>query len=332
VAKSIDVGHKAQGVNTPVTPEKEEHRAVLLGSVAILGAAFLWSLDALLRRKLYTLPSLVVVFSEHALGFLFLAPMLYRRRSQWRALTPQTWIALFWVALFGGVLGTLFYTKALSYVHFIDFSVVVLLQKLQPVFALYLAHILLKERLRRDFYLWAVVALGGSYLITFPQGLPVLVGGGKNLVAGLLAVGAAFAWGSSTVMGKYSLKNLDTWVVTPLRLGLTTTVIGLYLLGTGKIEQLALVSPLQLGYLLAIVFSSGTTALAIYYFGLKRVDASRSTILEMFWPISAVALDWLVFDRVLTWSQWIGAALLLVAIYRITRPELASTENAAKAA
>ncbi|PIZ68585.1 MAG: hypothetical protein COY19_03540, partial [Candidatus Marinimicrobia bacterium CG_4_10_14_0_2_um_filter_48_9] len=45
--------------------------------------------------------------------------------------------------------------------------------------------------------------------------------GGKNIVAGLLAVGAAFAWGSSTVMGKYSLRNLDTRIITPLRLGLT---------------------------------------------------------------------------------------------------------------
>lgn len=291
-----------------------------VGPYAIILAALLWSVDALMRQNLYSLPSIVIVFSEHALGLIITLPWLIQNREKIRALSNRTWLSIFWVALFGGIMGTLFYTKALSYVHYINFSVVVLLQKLQPVFAIFLAGVILREKLRPRFLAWAVVALIGGYLVTFPSGVPTLVDGGKNVVAGLLAVGAAFAWGSSTVMGKYSLRNLDTRIVTPLRLGLTAAVSGLYIVFNndlmGVFPEITLK---QFLFLLAIVFSSGTVALSIYYFGLKFVDASKSTILEMFWPLSAVTIDWVFFDHGLTITQIMGAILLLIAIWRVTK-------------
>jgi len=228
-------------------------------------------------------------------------------------------MSIFWIAVFGGLLGTLAYTRALSYINYIHFSVVVLLQKLQPIFAIILARIILKERFKGRFYLWAVVALVGSYFVAFPNILPQWQDGGKNVWAGLLAVGAAFAWGSSTVMGKYSLRELDSRIVTPLRLGLTAILSGIYILLFIELGSIPRLSSEQLFYLIAIVLSSGTVALSIYYFGLKKVQASQSTLLEMFWPISAVTIDWVFFDHALTWSQILGAVLMLTAIYRVTR-------------
>jgi len=290
-----------------------------VGPLAIILAAFLWSLDALLRQSLYSLPSMFIVFAEHSLGLLITLPWLIRFWPRIKQLDRRTWISIFWIAVFGGLLGTLFYTRALSYINYIHFSVVVLLQKLQPIFAIMLARIILKERFKGRFYLWAAVALIGSYFVAFPEVLPQVQDGGKNIVAGLLAVGAAFAWGSSTVMGKYSLKELDSRIVTPLRLGLTSVISGLYLLLFVEYSSLPGLSSEQIFFLIAIVLSSGTVALSIYYFGLKKVDASQSTLLEMFWPISAVTIDWIFFDHALTWTQVAGAILMLYAIYRVTR-------------
>lgn len=296
----------------------------LLGSLAIIFAAFLWSVDALMRRYLYELPSMVIVFSEHFLGFLVTLPWLIKYWDKVKVLDQKTWISIFWIAVFGGIAGTFFYTKALSFIYYINFSVVVLLQKLQPIFAIVLARIILKEQLRGRFYLWAGLAIVGGYFVTFPGAIPEIVDGGKNLIAGALALGAAFAWGSSTVMGKYSLRDLDTRVVTPLRLGLTAAISGLYLLSTWQLGAFGDFSGMQVLMLVAIVFSSGTVALSIYYFGLKQVEASRSTILEMFWPVSAVIIDWVVFDHALTWTQIAGALILMFAIYRVTRKHPAS--------
>ncbi|NQV14109.1 hypothetical protein HQ531_01530, partial [bacterium] len=48
------------------------------GPSAIVFAAFLWSLDALLRQSLYSLPSMFIVFSEHTLGLLITLPWLIK--------------------------------------------------------------------------------------------------------------------------------------------------------------------------------------------------------------------------------------------------------------
>ncbi len=290
-----------------------------IGPLAIIVAAFLWSIDALLRQSLYSLPSMFIVFSEHSLGLLVTLPWLIKYWPKIMNLDRKTWISIFWISVFGGLLGTLAYTRALSYINYIHFSVVVLLQKLQPIFAIILARIILKERFKGRFYLWAGVALLGSYFVAFPNIFPQWQDGGKNVWAGLLAVGAAFAWGSSTVMGKYSLRELDSRIVTPLRLGLTAIMSGIYILLFMELDSIPRLSSDQLFFLVAIVLSSGTVALSLYYFGLKKVQASQSTLLEMFWPISAVTIDWVFFDHALTWSQIMGAVLMLTAIYRVTR-------------
>ncbi len=57
------------------------------------------------------------------------------------------WWVLALVSLTGGLVGTLAIVKALFLVNFDQLSVVVLLQKLQPLFAISLAAVLLRERI-----------------------------------------------------------------------------------------------------------------------------------------------------------------------------------------
>ena len=108
--------------------------------IFIIFAAFLWALDGIvLRPALYTLPVPLVVFVEHGLAFLLMLPFFIKEFKEIRKLKTADWGAFLWVAVFGGALGTMFITKALFYVQFVNLSIVVLIQKLQPVFALTLA-------------------------------------------------------------------------------------------------------------------------------------------------------------------------------------------------
>ncbi|MBI5466525.1 MAG: EamA family transporter [Candidatus Kerfeldbacteria bacterium] len=111
----------------------EQTNKILVGSLAVVFATLLWSLDGtFLRPQLYTLPSVLVVFLEHGLGFVVLVPWLLIFKNQLKLITKKQWLAIFWVALFGGALGTTFMTKALFMTGFKDISVVILLQKFQP--------------------------------------------------------------------------------------------------------------------------------------------------------------------------------------------------------
>jgi drug/metabolite transporter (DMT)-like permease len=67
-----------------------------------------------------------------------------------------------------------------------------------------------------------------------------------------------------------------------------------------------------------ISLTTGSGAIFLYYFGLTRVRASVATICELCLPLSAVLLDYLVNDSILGPWQWLGAALLVGAILRIS--------------
>src|SRR3989339_728710 len=140
----------------------------MIGALAIVVAALLWSLDGtFLRPQLYTLPSVFLVFLEHTLGFIILVPFLFIFKSQLKTISKKQWLTIFWVALFGGALGTTFMTKALFLTGFKDISVVILLQKFQPIFAIGLAAIFLRERFPRVVYLYSFIAIAAGYFVTF---------------------------------------------------------------------------------------------------------------------------------------------------------------------
>src|SRR3989344_1934912 len=143
-------------------------KIVIVAPLFIIFAAFLWALDGIvIRPSLYTLPVSLVVFLEHGLALVFLLPFLLKEFKAVRQLKKSDWAAFFWVAIFGGVLGTMFITKALFYVNFVNLSIVVLIQKLQPVFALLLAWLFLKERMPKRFFFWAALDVVTTYFITF---------------------------------------------------------------------------------------------------------------------------------------------------------------------
>ena len=282
-------------------------------------AAVLWAFDGIiLRPTLYTLPVALVVFIEHLLGFLVVLLLVGPELKNIRKLSFADWGAFGWVALFGGALGTMFITKALFFVGFVNLSIVVLIQKLQPVFALLMAWLVLRERLPKRFWLWALLGIVAAYFVTFAQLVPNFGTGDKTTFAALLALGAAFSWGSSTVFGKRALEQVSYQLGTLIRFGLTA-VIMLALVGiNNEFSQLASVTSAQWQTFALIVITSGAAAMLIYYYGLKRVKASESTMYELAFPLSAIVLEMLVHQKFLSWTQWLGAAVLLFAMYKIS--------------
>lgn len=287
--------------------------------IAIIFAALLWSLDGFLRQELYSLPSFLIVTIEHVVGAIVFLPFLIRGKQEIFAMGQRSWSSIFWISIFGGLLGLFFYTKALSYVNYIDLSVVVLLQKFQPLFAISLAAVVLKEKLSRRFLMLAVLAIVGGYFVTFGLN-PIAGGDDKTIIAAFLALLAAFCWGSSTVLGKSALNKISFPVVTALRLSVTAIVAMVVLLAIRGYSDIGSISVSQWKILLLIVFTTGSVALFIYYYGLKKVKASHATIYELFWPLSAVIIDALR-GRILSPVQIIGGLVLIGSIILLTREQ-----------
>ena len=162
---------------------------LFIGALAVVLAALFWSMDGIfLRPNLSSMPSILVVFLEHTLGFIALLPLLFIYRLELKNITKKQWLTIFWVALFGGALGTTFFTKALFLTGFIDISVVILLQKFQPIFAIILSAIILRERFPARFYFYASLALVGGYFVTFKNPLSVNFGSTTILILSLIHI------------------------------------------------------------------------------------------------------------------------------------------------
>lgn len=285
----------------------------------IVLAALLWSLDGILRRSLYVLPPTVVVLYEHVIGFILLMPFVLPKIHLISQLRFKDWLAFTWVALLSGVLGTLMYTTALGNVHYIQFSVVVLLQQLQPLFVVLFAHLVLKEKITPVYFLWAATAVGATYLISFPNLTVNLTTDKAQLFAAFLALGAGFAWGSSTAFSRFTLQKLPVTVTTAIRFGLTIPLSLFFVFITDSQSQLIALNQTQWLTLVAIAFSTGMVALLIYYRGLKFTQAKISAIAELTWPLSALFIGYYMFHERLTITQIIGTAILLFSMLQVTK-------------
>jgi DME family drug/metabolite transporter len=143
-------------------------------------AAAMWGLDGLLRKPLATTlhPSTVVVAA---------------------------------IGIGASATGTALFTEAFKLASATgDFVTPLVLQKLQPLFAVALAVLILRERLRPGFALYAVPALAGAWLLTFALQIAVVK-------VALFAVGAAVLWASGTVLGRLVSGAVSARDLTALR-------------------------------------------------------------------------------------------------------------------
>lgn len=288
--------------------------------IFVIIAAALWGIDGIaLRPSLYSLPVPLVVFVESALIALLLSPIFWQRRKEILALKSRDWLAFLAVAVFGGAIGTMAITRALFNVNFVNLSIVVLIQKLQPVVAIFLAAILLKEKPPKSFLVWAFLAMLGAYIMTFGTRLPNLATGDKTLEAVVFAMLAVFGFAASTVFSKRALHNISFVSATYLRFALTALVMSVIAIGAGYITHISDIQPSQQAVFLLIAFTTGGPAIFLYYYGLKRITASVATICELAFPLTAIILEYALRGNVLSWVQWAGVLLLLFSIVNVTR-------------
>lgn len=289
----------------------------MFGPILIVTSAILWALDGLLRRNLYSLPPLTIVTLEHFIGAILLVPILWFFRERVKQVTAREWSVLSFTALLSGLIGTVLFTAALLHVQYLPMSIVFLLQKLQPIFVFATAVVVLKERMSTSQVLWSILALVAGFFMTFPSGKIQFAG--DTTRAALFAFGAAVAWGSATVFSRWLLLRLPANLTTTLRFIITT------LLGVGALvlfpnqQAITQVTQRQIVDLFLIALSTGMVALAIYYQGLKRTNASTATILELFFPTVAVIIDSFVYQTQLSGTQYIAGAVLLFAAWKIAR-------------
>lgn len=269
-------------------------------------AAALWGTDALLRQPLAgALPASTIVFWEHLIIVVVLTPFLPAAYRAFRAASGRERAALVVIGAGASAVATALFTQAFRYG---DPVTPVVLQKLQPLIAIVVAAVLIGERVRGRYWLFAVPALVGAWLMAFRDPLSAAP---QAVVAALLAVGAAALWAVGTVLGRLVSVRIPSRDVTVLRfaIGLPASAVVLVLTG-GPLA----VTPAQLGPLALLALIPGLLGLALYYVGLRSTPAARATLAEMAFPVTAALIGVTLLGTVLVPTQWLGLAIIVVSV------------------
>lgn len=276
-------------------------------------AASLWGLSALWRGPLAEqFPSLAIVFWEHVVLTVLVLPWLVPAARKVLAASWRTRVAVLVIGAGSSALATVLFTLAFAVGDPITPQV---LQKLQPLIALALAALLLGERLRRSYLFFLLPALVGAWLLTFADPLAVSV---SSAQAALLAVGAAALWAAGTVLGRLASAELSFKDLTALRFGIGLLALSAVAGLTG--------TPLALSWsaapqVLLLALLPGLLALVLYYLALGRTPASRATLAELAFPLSAALVGVLAFGARPDPSQWVGVGIVLVTVVTLSLHE-----------
>jgi len=264
--------------------------------VLVAVAAMLWGTDAIFRAPLLShlsgdrlLASTQLVFMEHLVLVIACLPLLWRARRELRRLTAAQWRAIAAIGVGASALATVLFTVSFGYGHFIE---TLLLQKTQPLFAILLANLWLRERISPQAWVWVPIALVGAYMIVIPDPLhPEQAWADFHVVAGLFALAAAALWGSATVFGRYALANVRFTTLTALRFTFGLPALAVVLLLLGGFAGFGAYRLSDLPLYLGLALLPGGLGLLLYYRGLASTPASLATLAELAFPITGILVN-----------------------------------------
>lgn len=287
-----------------------------MGILFIFLACSTWAIDTLIRYPLIGEASpLQIVFGEHLLLSLIFVPFFFKSYKKIWKMEVSHIFSFIVIGGLGSAIGTLAFTAAFSK---INPSLVILLQKLQPIIAVSLARLILKEPLQKKFLLWASLCLIGGVLISYQDIFPGLMklDFSSNLASDTALIGygltmlAVLSWGASTVFGKSLETNgFSEFEVMGGRFWVGLIVLTPFLISSG--ESLPDSGSIWLK-IVALVVISGLLGMWFYYRGLKKLSARLCALAEMFFPFCAVGVNWIFLGKTLDITQLVGGALLLL--------------------
>ncbi|MFC4544461.1 DMT family transporter [Halosolutus amylolyticus] len=218
------------------------------------------------------------------------------------------WAVLLGVCGYGAMSG--FYFWALEYM---TAGLVAIVLYTFPAFVVGATLVTNPGRISRSLVVALALALGGVVLIVGAD--PA----GADPRGVLIMLGSALAYAGYVMGSERVLESADPEVLTAYVLPAAGTVFGLYGIATGAVTLPAATATTAWGVLLGLGVVGTVGPILALYAGLRRIGASRASVVSTAEPAVAVVLGAVVLAEPITASTVAGGALVLTGVIWIHR-------------
>ncbi len=290
----------------------------MAGILLVIAACFFWGMDTLIRYPLVErgINPISIVFFEHTLLTLIFSLSLFSAFKRIGELKVGDVFSFIVIGGLGSAIGTVAFTESFQY---LNPSLVIILQKLQPVVAILLARLVLGEEIHKPFIMLALLCMLGGVLVSAPdiqRFYHLMLTDYSKVTSDIALRGYGLAgvsivcWGAATVFGKkLAMAGFDTKSILGGRF-LTGWLVLIPFVQWGP--SLILTDGMDYVRILVLVLVSGALAMWLYYKGMAKIPAKTTAIAEMFFPFFAIVVNWIFLGQQLNPIQLFGGGLLIV--------------------
>ncbi len=189
-----------------------------------------------------------------------------------------------------------------------------LLYALTPIFVFLLARWRLGERASAPKVAGIATAFAGVVVVLLGRGALGGAGAAAGLLGDLLILLAVVAWAVFAVGGKVYAERYGVRAMTGLAISfgsLAYLPFGLALSERAAFERL---SPGGWGAVAYLVVVTSIAAYLLYYWAMRRAEASRVAVWSNLQPFFTTALAWLMYGEPITGTSLAGGALVLLGV------------------
>jgi DME family drug/metabolite transporter len=291
-------------------------REARIGPWLVAAGAGLWGTESAWRIPLNNVfEADVLVFWEHVVLVVIALPFVLPRLGELRNVSAKALRWLAFSAVAGSAVGAVLFTLALRHGNPTVVNVVL---NIQPVLSTTAACLLFGDRLAKQFFIWAPIAIIAGMLLVGVVSADFSFHVDTGIIYALIC---ALFWGLSTVAGRGVMVEMSLPLAAGLRVIGGLVCMTIIVAARGMLHRSTLWpaaasadSVKSILYLVVLAGASGWMPLLLYFQGLQLTRASTAGYFEMMQTLVAVVITWGWFGASLSPLQIVAAIVLIGAV------------------
>ena len=226
-----------------------------------------------------------------------------------------------WIFVAGGVVGmfglNICYNFAISE---LSLSLAAVLLSLSPVFVLFMAAILFKEKITSKKVICMTIAIAGCVLASgVLESASTMRWSVKGIIVGIIG---AFFYGLYGIISKTAMERGDHAFTTTFYCLFMVMLVVIPLTNWKLVTNVVVANPIKMSVFL-VIHSLCTSVLPyiLYTFSIRYIDAGMASILASGEPVAAMIFGVIFFSEIPTVLSVVGIVLVIVALALLSMPD-----------